>query len=282
MVDISGKTRVFALIGDPVQHSLSPKMHNAAFQYLNLGCVYIPLRVKSEDLPAAVHGLRALNIKGFNVTAPHKETVFSLLDQLSPEAEAIGAVNTVKNENGILSGYNTDGAGFTRYMKEQLHVELEGKKILMVGLGGAAKSIAFFLCKENIKSLVIANRNQGKAQAYASLLQEISKIAVTGIPLEEEIINAFTKTCDYLIYGLPTDLIDGGRWAINPEAFPKNMSLFDLRYHPRETAVMKMARGKGLPAYNGEGMLLYQGIQAFRIFTGQEPPQKIMRDSIQN
>lgn len=281
MVDVSGNTNIFALIGDPVQHSLSPKMHNAAFQHLNLDCVYISFRVKTEDLPAAVQGMRALNIKGFNVTAPHKESVLPLLDKLSEEVEVIGAVNTVKNEEGILSGYNTDGVGLIRYIKEHLKVELKGKKILMVGLGGAAKSIAYFLCNENIKSLIMANRNPDKAQVYADLLQRISNIVVTGVPLEEEILGAFMKTCDFLIYGLPTDVISGGRWVINPETFSRNMSLFDLRYYPRETAVMKLARGKGLPCYNGEGMLLYQGIQAFQIFTGQEPPEKIMRDSLQ-
>ncbi len=282
MDKISGKTDIFALIGDPVQHSLSPKMHNAAFEYLNLDCVYIPLKVKTRDLSTAVNGLRALTIKGFNVTAPHKEAVVPLLDRVSQEGGVIAAVNTVKNEEGILSGYNTDGEGFIQYVKEQLNVKLKGKKIVMLGLGGAAKSIAFSLCGENVKSLVIANRNPEKALIYAELLKEISKTAVTGIPLDREIVNAFIKKCDLLIYGLPTDVIDGGKWFMNPDVLPKDMLLIDLRYYPTETAVMKLAREKGISCFNGEGMLLYQGIQAFKIFTGQEPPVKIMRNSLQN
>ncbi len=281
MLQVSGKTKIFGLIGDPVQHSLSPKMHNAAFQHLKLDSIYIAFRVKAEDLSDAVKGFRAVSIKGFNVTAPHKETVIPLLDQLSEEAKAIGAVNTVKNEKGILTGYNTDGVGFTRYIKEQLNFKLQGKKIVMVGLGGAAKSIAYFLCKENVKSMIISNRDSHKALKYSRLLQEKFETTVTGIPLEDQVLNTFIKNCDLLIYGLPMDVVSKGKWVINPEVFPSNMLLFDLRYHPRETPIMKLAREKGLSSYNGEGMLLYQGIQAFQIFTGHEPSEKIMKASLE-
>ncbi|UNC92576.1 shikimate dehydrogenase [Candidatus Contubernalis alkaliaceticus] len=278
---VSGKTSIFGLIGDPIQHSLSPKMHNTAFQHLKLDSIYVAFRVKAEDLSDAVRGLRALNVKGFNVTAPHKESVIPLLDQLSEESAVIGAVNTVKNEDGILTGYNTDGGGFTRFIKEQLKVRLQGKKVVMVGLGGAAKSIAYYLCKENIKSLIISNRNQDKAQKYSELLKKKFNIAVTGIPLEGQILNAFMKKCDLLIYGLPMDVVSGGELIIDPDVFPSNMLLFDLRYHPKETQVMKLAREKGLSSYNGEGMLLYQGVQAFQVFTGLDPSEKLMKASLE-
>lgn len=280
MESISGSTSVFGLIGDPIQHSLSPEMHNAAYRELKLNCTYVPFRVKKDDLPEAIKGIRSLNIKGVNVTTPHKEAVLAHLDEISEESSIIGAVNTIVNDQGKLRGHNTDGSGFVKYLKEEIDIDLKGKKILIVGLGGAAKSIALYLCKEDIQRMIIANRTPEKAEQYAKKLQKSTNKPVAGIPLDKNILDAFISKTDFFIYTLPTDLITGGEWPFTYNVFPSEAVLFDLRYYPKETTLMKIAREMGLSSHNGLGMLLYQGLLAFQIFTGSEPPLEVMKSIV--
>ena len=157
-MNISGKTKICGLIGDPVEHTMSPVMHNAAFEKLGLDYAYLPFRVKPEELPQAVSGLKALNATGFNVTIPHKVAVIPLLDELDPLAEKIGAVNTVVNDNGVLKGYNTDASGFLQALLER-RVEPAGKNIVLLGAGGAARAIAYILAERNVH-LTILNRRE--------------------------------------------------------------------------------------------------------------------------
>lgn len=279
---VNGYTRVFGLIGDPVEHSLSPRMHNGAFREANLNYIYVPFKVTEGGLPGAVEGIRTLHISGVNVTTPHKEKVLPLLDELSEDARIIGAVNTVKNLEGHLMGYNTDGSGFVRYLKEDLGINLEGKSITILGIGGAAKSIAFFLSREKVGKIVIANRNPEKAEEYCEVIKKVSSSAAIGIPLENQILNSFIRKSDLLVYTLPMDFLSNGSWPFEPSALSKDTRVIDLRYYPRETAVMKVARQKGLKAYNGGGMLLHQGILAYKIFTGEEPSLEAMREAFQD
>lgn len=282
MEHVNGYTRVFGLIGDPVEHSLSPPMHNRAFQALGLNCIYVPFRVKEEQLPGALEGIRSLHLQGVNVTTPHKENVLPYLDRLSEKVKVIGAVNTIKNEEGKLAGYNTDGSGFVRYLKEELGMTLEGKNVTVIGVGGAAKSIAFFLSKEKLEKMVIANRTPEKAEEFGQVLHEKSNIAAIGVPLENDILDSFIKNSNLVVYTLPMDFLSNGNWPFDPASLTEDTLLIDLRYYPRETAVMKIARERGLKAYNGGGMLLYQGIEAFKIFTGEEPPVEEMKKAFQD
>ncbi len=277
---IKGSTKVFGLIGDPVEHSLSPEMHNAAFQKLNLNNIYLAFKVIPQDLARAVEGIRALNIQGVNVTAPHKESVLPFLNELSEECSIVGAVNTVKNHHGKLTGDNTDGAGFVTYLKEELKLDLRGKNAVLVGIGGAAKSIAYNLCKEGVEKLVIANRTLEKAEQFAALLHEKTKRKAFGIPLENNILNASIKKCDLLIYTLPGDIIQQGKLPFDPALIPLEALLIDLRYYPQKTALMKAAEERGVLTRNGLGMLLHQGILAFNIFTAQKPPVDVMKSVV--
>ncbi|MCX7912685.1 MAG: shikimate dehydrogenase, partial [Dehalococcoidales bacterium] len=168
MIEIKGTTKVCALIGEPVEHSASPEMHNAAFRKLGLDYVYVAFRVKREDLPRAVAGLRALNVKGFNVTIPHKVEVVSLLDKVDPLAEKIGAVNTVVNEDGRLTGYNTDAEGFLKALTAR-EVTLEGKTVVILGAGGAARAIGYILAERGTR-LIILNRHPEKARELATII----------------------------------------------------------------------------------------------------------------
>lgn len=275
---ISGSAKVFGLLGDPVEHSLSPKMHNAAFKAMGMNNVYIPFRVKSNHLAEALEGIRALNIQGVNITAPHKEAALPFLDKLSEDAALLGAVNTVKNEEGCLIGHNTDGAGMVRYLKDDLKIDLKDKKIIIVGAGGAAKSVALSLCKEEIKKIILANRNSQKAEDLADLLHKETGRTAVGLPLEGDIINSVIDSSSLLIYTLPTDVItEEGNWPFDPNYFPEGLTVIDLRYYPKETVLMRAAGERGLSSYNGLGMLLYQGVLAFKIFTGKEPPLEVMK-----
>jgi len=279
---VSGYTRVFGLIGDPVEHSLSPRMHNGAFRELNLNCIYVAFRVKEGELPGAVEGIRSLHIDGVNVTAPHKEEILPYLDEVSENVRVIGAVNTIKNDEGRLVGYNTDGSGFVQYLKEDLGISLEGKNVILVGIGGAAKSIALFISREKPEKIVIANRTPEKAEEFCQVLKRESEIAAVALPLENEILDSFINNSDLVVYTLPMDFVSDGNWPFNPSAFSENTILVDLRYYPRETAIMQVARERGLKAYNGGGMLLYQGLKAFKIFTGEDPPLEAMRKAFQD
>ena len=164
-IPISGKTRICGLIGDPVEHTMSPAMHNAAFKKLGLDYVYIVFRVKGTELDEAIAGMRALNMRGMNVTIPHKVAVMKLLDKLDPMAEKIGAVNTIVNDDGKLTGYNTDATGFLQPLLEK-GIEPNGKSIVLVGAGGASRGISFVLA-EGGANLVILNRNLEKAEHLA-------------------------------------------------------------------------------------------------------------------
>ena len=158
---ITGKTNIVGLIGDPVEHSMSPPMHNAAFEYLGLDFVYVPFNVKITALGESIKGARALGIKGINVTIPHKTNVLEFLDVLDKPAELIGAVNTIKFDNGEITGYNTDGIGAVRALEEV--VQVKDKNVLMVGAGGAARAVAFQLILSEIESITIINRTPEKA-----------------------------------------------------------------------------------------------------------------------
>ncbi|MBC8476719.1 MAG: shikimate dehydrogenase, partial [Dehalococcoidia bacterium] len=163
---ITGKTRICGIIGDPVEHSMSPVMHNAAFEALGLDYVYLPFHVQGEELKEAINGIRALNIVGLNVTIPHKMAVIPFLDKLDPLAERMGAVNTIANENGALAGYNTDASGFLQALRAQ-GIEPDGKSIVILGAGGAAKGISFILAGAGA-NLVILNRTLSRAEELAS------------------------------------------------------------------------------------------------------------------
>ena len=164
---IDGETKIYGVIGDPIGHSLSPAIHNVAFRKLGLNAIYLAFQVKSENLVRVVEGFKALNVQGFNVTIPHKTSIMSLLDKVDPLAEKIGAVNTVKNVDGKLFGYNTDGLGALQALKKS-KVKLDNKKIVLIGAGGAGKALAFTFANY-AKEMVILNRTEEKAVSYTHL-----------------------------------------------------------------------------------------------------------------
>lgn len=267
------------IIGYPLGHTLSPPMHNAAFQYLGLDYIYVPFTVQPEHLPAAIEGIKAFNIAGCNVTIPYKEQVIPLLDHLHDSAKMVGAVNTIVNQGGELWGYNTDGMGFLRSLTEEANIDLQGKTVLMLGAGGAARAVGFSLAKAGIGRLIIANRNFNKGLNLATDIRQAYQCDTEAVELKAHKLKSVLPSADILINTLPLGMypeIDEmppiqQKW-LNPP-----LIVCDLIYNPPKTKLLVQAEQRGCQVVNGEGMLIYQGAEAFQLWTGQNPPILIMR-----
>jgi shikimate dehydrogenase len=272
---ISAKTKVLALIGDPVGHSLSPAMHNASFAADGLDFVYVALNVGADDLPAAVRGAAALGLRGFNVTMPHKRAMVLLVDELDEGARISGAVNTVVIEGQKLRGFNTDGPGLVEACREA-GVKLDGQGAMLLGAGGAAASIAAAFCDEGIGELHIVNRNLEHAAALAGKLREAGKrvgieVHPTGA-LDERAVRA-----PIIVNTTPLGMRDGDPLPLSPEYLDGDTALVDAVYRPgAETALVRRARERGANVVTGQRMLLYQGVLAQRLWTGRQPNVEVM------
>ncbi|MCP4049813.1 MAG: shikimate dehydrogenase [bacterium] len=281
-MEINGKTGVFGVIGNPVDHTCSPAMHNAAYKHLKLNYIYIPMFVEKTFIPDAVKAVRALNIKGINVTIPYKEYVIPYLDKLDPVAKKIGAVNTIVNKNGCLEGYNTDGNGLVISLESEAGIDLTSKSIGLLGAGGSAKSIAFSLTQKNIKKLVIYNRTFSKARKLKEDLEQNSSIEIQACGYENN---------DYLKELQDNDIVinttSAGMKPDEDQLPVPDMSWVkpghfccDIIYKPSKTLFLKKAELSGAEILNGSGMLAGQGVLAFELFTGYKIPFHIMKNEI--
>lgn len=266
---ITGETKVLALIGRPVGHSLSPAMHNAAFAADGSDFVYVCLDVTPADLPAAVKGMAALKLRGFNVTMPHKQATVRLVDELDEGARISGAVNTVVIEDGILRGYNTDGGGMVMACQEA-GIELAGRRALILGAGGAAAAIALAFGGEGVEELHIANRNLNNATELGDKLRMAGIKNVQAHPLdalEEAVANA-----DVVVNATSLGMKAGDLLPISAGFVKKKRAFCDAVYRPgEETALVRLARERGARIVTGDRMLLYQGVLAQKLWTGHEP-----------
>jgi len=278
-MEISGRTRVYGVIGDPIEHSLSPEMHNAAFQELNLDFVYVAFRVKKNELGKAILGARSLDVHGLNVTMPHKNAVMKYLDEIDPTAGSIGAVNTILNDKGRLIGYNTDGAGALRALKEN-GVGLEGKKLLLLGAGGAGKAIAFYVAQE-VDELKIFNRNTPKAEKLAQLLRKEFGKKIDGNSLSAEIVKDELEDADILINATSVGMHPHvNRSLVDPSWLRPDLCVMDIVYNPTETKLVKDARLMGAKVVSGIEMLVFQGVASFEIWTDHQAPVKVMKEVV--
>ncbi len=278
MPEISGTTKVVGLLGWPVAHSVSPQMHNAAFQALGLDWCYIPLPVPPEALGDAVRGLRALGLRGANVTVPHKEAVIPFLDALSPEAQAVGAVNTlVVREDSRLEGHNTDVVG-VRAALERAGCPLQGARALVLGAGGAARAAAYALLHGGAEVRVLARR-PAQAEALArDMEQALPGSRIIPGPLAPENLVRAAEEADLLVQSTPVGMWphdDGSLWP-EGEPIPPHLWVFDLVYRPRETRLLRQARAGGARTVEGAWMLIHQAAAGFRLWTGAEAPLEVM------
>jgi shikimate dehydrogenase len=273
---LSGKTKICALIGDPIEHTMSPAMHNAAFQKLGLDYIYLPFRVKPEQLLTAVTGLKALNVRGFNVTIPHKVAVISLLDSLDPLVKLICAANTVVNDNGKLKGYNTDAEGFLRALTEY-SFKPKGKNIIVLGAGGAARAISYILAQGDA-NLTILNRQQELdwAKDIARLIRNKFKKEVVVLELGQ--INKVLSGVDLLVNATSVGMAPKANDSPVPAGLLSKIPLvFDIVYNPIKTKLLKEAAAAGAKTISGVDMLVWQGALAFEKWTGRKAPIDLMR-----
>lgn len=263
---ITGKTKLTGIFGYPIEHTLSPAMHNAAFKALGLDYCYVPFLVHPEHLAYAVKAIRALNLCGVNVTVPHKEKVLPLLDEIHEEASFIGAVNTIVTRTGKLIGYNTDGKGFMQVLTEN-RISLAEKDILIIGAGGAARAISYYLCQD-AKTLQIFNRTRKRAH---KLVKDLKKLC-TNVSLCDNI--SHVRDFHMIINATSVGLKNEDPSPFDTSLLKKNQIICDLIY--KKTRLLKEASRKGCKIIDGSGMLFWQGMLAFELWTGKKPPAKVM------
>lgn len=283
MKEITGHTRLTGLLGSPVSHSISPMMHNESFKQLDLDYVYLAFDVGTDTLETAVNGLRALNVRGFNLTMPDKNLMATLCDKLSPAAEISGAVNTVVNDNGILTGYTTDGIGYMRAVQDAGH-DIIGKKMTLLGAGGAATAVLVQAALDGVSEIAVFSIRDAffeRAQKIISELNERTSCKVKLYDFEDEsILRREIGDSAILTNGTSVGMAPNTDRSIitDTSMFHKDLIVSDVIYNPRETKLLRLAKEAGCQTFNGLYMLLYQGAEAFKLWTGEEMPVPIIKE----
>jgi shikimate dehydrogenase len=278
---IAGSTRVVGIFGDPVVHSLSPLMQNAALQKAGIDAVYVPFHVTPAQLGAAVQAVRALQMPGVNLTLPHKEAVCSLLDELDPLAEKIGAVNTIVNHDGRLCGHNTDGLGLLRAISEDLHIDVRGRRVLIAGAGGAARAALVVLAGAGAAWIGVLNRTFGRAEALvADLAPKLKGTALAALPLVDDLPTRLGGSADLLVNCTAAGLKGEALSLPLERCMRPGSAVYDMTYGPATTPLVASARAAGLTAADGLGMLTGQGEEAFRLWFSVQAPTGVMRAAL--
>ena len=277
---ISTEIKNFGIMGYPVGHSLSPQMYKAAFEsagFINYN--YIPLEVQTGKLFMAVEALKGLNFRGVNVTIPHKTNIMKFLDAIDSDVLVIGAVNTVINDGGMLTGYNTDVAGFLAALSEANFLP-EDCHAVILGAGGAARAVLWGLCKRRAEFVTIGARNPQKANALAN--DFLSYGNVEGFDWHSDEFKEMIQTADILINTTPLGMFPGvdDMPPVDLTLLPEGALVYDIIYNPAETKLLKTARELGFPTLNGLSMLLLQGKEAYRLYTGQIPDMEVMEKTL--
>ncbi len=283
MKQITGHTGLTGLLGSPVAHSISPMMHNEAFEQLGLEYVYLAFDVGTDRLETAVEGLRALNVRGFNLTMPDKNLMCTLCDKLSPAAEISGAVNTVVNDGGVFTGYTTDGIGYMQAAKDAGH-DLIGKKMTLMGAGGAATAILVQAALDGLSEISVFSIRDAfftRAEKIVGQLNERTKCRVRLFDFDDESIlrREIGESC-ILTNGTSVGMAPNTDRSVitDPSMFHQDLVVSDVIYNPKETLLLRTAREAGCRTFNGLYMLMYQGAEAFRLWTGQEMPIPLIKE----
>lgn len=275
--EINGKTKIIGIIGKNIKNSLSPLFHNQIILKYSLKFCYLPFQVTENNLTQAIQGIRALSIKGVNVTFPYKEKVMEFLDKVEESARRIGAVNTIVNNKGILVGYNTDVIGFKKSLQEDAKFTVKKKKAVILGAGGAARAVVYALLEEEIEEICIFNRTLEKAKMIKRNLSSFfPKSSISVFPLEEEDLKDKIEKAHLLVnatsLGIPPR-VDNTPLP-NEKLFHPDLLVYDLIYHPVRTFFLRQAERAGAKIINGLPMLVYQGIESFYLWTGLKPEGK--------
>lgn len=272
MIDI--KTDKLGLIGYPLGHSISPLLHNHAFQKMNLNYVYLAFEIEPELLEKGINGLTALKIKGVNVTIPYKKKIIPFIDDIDSVARKIGAVNTLVNIDNKLKGYNTDAYGFKKMLNKDGDFSIKGKKALIIGAGGASRAAGIVLCENGIKELTIINRTEKKAENLASKWEKYyPDVRIVSGGLKKNFYSSIIEKMDLIVDTTSVGMAPEAEVepVIATDKFHSNLLVVDLVYNPPETTILKAARTAGAETLNGLSMLLYQAEKSFELWTGKIP-----------
>lgn len=271
--------KIYGVMGDPIAHSMSPDIHNDAFEKENIEAVYHHFHVTKEGLNDAVKGMKALGIEGFNITIPHKTSIIPLLDEVDELALAIGAVNTVVNKNGRFIGYNTDGKGFFKSLCDEISGDIKAKKTLVIGAGGAARAIYFTLVKEGVKQVDIANRTKERAAQLVSDCPYDKVSKALSIIEAEESLSQYDLIIQTTSSGMSPELDHS---PLKVDQLKTGAIVSDIIYNPLQTKLLREAGEKGAETQNGLGMFINQAALAFEIWTGIMPDTARMTDIVLN
>lgn len=276
-MDITADVKLLGVMGHPIGHSKSPVMHNAALRSQRLPYVYLAFDVKPEQLGEAVQGLRAIGARGWNVTIPHKVAIMPFLDEISEEADTLGAVNTVVCEDGRLLGRNTDAEGYLQALVEETGIHLEGQRVLIVGAGGAARAVTYALSRAGVSYIVIANRTLERAEQVASLASKWTESKAVGI----DGIGKYIGDCTLVVNTTSVGMFPRTNASpFDPRLLPDGIVVSDLIYNPEKTLLLHEAEARNCTIQNGLGMFVYQGALAYEMWTGQVAPIDVMRKAV--
>jgi len=280
--EITGHTKFTGLLGSPVEHSISPMMHNESFRRLDLDYVYLAFDVGTDQLEVAVEGLKALGVRGFNLTMPNKNLMCRLVDELSAASKIGGAVNTVVNDNGVLKGYTTDGIGFMRAVKEA-GKDIIGKKMTLLGAGGAAAAILVQAALDGVGEISVFNIQDAFYKRAEGIMEELRKESNCVLNLydfsDPELLKKEISESEILVNGTSVGMAPKTDRCIitDDSVFHRDLYVFDVIYNPEETLLLKKAKAAGCETQNGLNMLLYQGAASFELWTGKEMPVDIIK-----
>jgi quinate/shikimate dehydrogenase len=277
-----GNTALYGVLGHPIHHSFSPAIHTAAFEAENLNATYVAFDVAEDQLEKAVEGLVTLDVKGWNLTMPHKTKMCGLCDELSEAASIVGAVNTVVNDHGRLTGHITDGAGFTAMLRDR-GFDVKGKRVVLFGAGGAARAVAVQLALDGAAALSIFNRTLSKAQKLADLISERTACKAGAFALADAgALNEKTRGADLLVNGTKLGMAPDEDTCVleNPDLLDHHPVMADFVYHPLMTRFLKMGKEADCQVFDGLGMLLWQGALAFKLWTGHDMPVDTVREKV--
>jgi shikimate dehydrogenase len=273
---LTGATRVAAVIGSPITHSLSPVILNAAFEECGLDWVFVAFDVAEGDAPRAVDGMRALDIAGMSVTMPHKEPVALLVDRLGDDAAALGAVNCIVRDGHDLVGESTDGPGFVDALQAELGFDPAGRRCVVIGGGGAARAVVLALARAGAREVGVANRTVSRAERAVTLAGSAGRVVSV-----DEVAGA-----DLVVNATPVGMLDAGldrgldqALPLDPARLSAGQVVADLIYHPATTPLLDAARSRGATAMNGSALLVHQAGHSFRRWTGIDPPLRVMQEA---
>lgn len=274
----NSKTKIFAIIGYPLKYTISPKVHNAAFEHSGYNARYVALKIPPEYFKKEIMRLKQSDIAGFNVTIPYKEAIIPLLDGLSCEAKTIGAVNIVVVKKRKFIGYNTDGEGFLRSLKDK-KISPKGKRIICLGAGGAARAVVWALAKEGASKITIANRTKVRVKKLVlEFRRKFTKCAFRVIDFKAAHLEEGIANSDILINTTSVGMNPSDTLLLRPEWLKRGLIVYDIIY--KDTPLIKAAKRCGLVVINGLGMFIHQAALSFKLWTGQKAPVAVMRRAV--